>query len=718
MTFVATLVMWLVAVSGFNAVFATKGWVAPVVLAVVIPLVIERSLVELRRRHPSWSPRVLRGAAVAVHLVVFLAVLGWTLYPESTFLGLPTPGTVSALWNGFGSGMQLARESVPPIDAAPPFVAIATAAVWWCAAASGAGQWTSTSAALSTTPAITIYLAARNLSQGNPGALPVWLLVVCVVWAVVANDYTRRGAGWNRVLVPGVLCSVVALAGAVVAPMLPFYGQRAAFDYRNEVGTTISDDNPFVDIKPRLVDLSPKVNFSVEAADRSYWRLTALDTFDGNRWSASSSPPALPDAPSTRTERMTQEVDIIDLRSLWLPAAAFPQSPPQTTTIDDATGSVVVSDHTRNDVTYEVISAVPHFDADQLAKVKPADTDSRAVAHYTSHPPLAPDVEQWLDETVSGAGSPYEQALAIEARLHTYRYDLNVAPGHDADQLRRFLLETRAGYCEQFAASMAALARSLGIPSRVAVGYLGGEAVRLGTGGRTVFEVRGSDSHAWPELWFDGWGWVQFDPTPRGDAVPREPAPTAASSPPSTQTPGDVATAPPTTQAVPDADVDGAAPPPAPTPLWLRLATAVAVVALIVAALLGATVGAKAWRRRRRLERGVPGSWDEGIDLLRDLDVALAPGATPEEVRAAAAGAGVDIDALTDAYVTGSYGPPLDDATRDAGAAAPAAIRAVRKRLRTDDPRRWLRAEVSTRSLRPRRSAATRAGSGGGSPRR
>lgn len=705
MTFVATLAMWLVAVSGFNAVFATKTWVLPVVLAAVLPLAVERGLAEVRRRRPDRSPRVLRAAAIGIHVLLFLAVLGWALYPESTFLGLPTPGTLSALWNGFGSGMRLARESVPPIEAAPPFVAIATAAVWWCAAASGAGQWTSASAALSTTPAITIYLAARILSQGNSGALPVWLLVVCVVWAIVANDYTRRGTRWNRVIVPGVLCSVVALGGALLAPLLPFYGSRAAFDFRNEVGTVISDDNPLVDIKPRLVDLSPAVNFTVEASDRSYWRLTALDAFDGRRWSASASAPTLPDAPSGRTERMVQEVGIVDLRSLWLPAAAFPQSPPQTTTIDEASGSVVVGDHTRNNVTYEVISAVPQYDADSLRRVGPADPDSPAVGHYLSHPPLSPEVAAWLEETVAGADGPYEQAVAIEARLHTFRYDLNVPPGHDADELHRFLLETQAGYCEQFAAAMATLARDLGIPSRVAVGYLGGDAVRLGTSGRTVFEVRGSDSHAWPELWFDGWGWVQFDPTPRGDATPREqPQPSAALTPaPTTQAPGEVPTTAPTTPTTPPEGATVSTPPDRPSG-WARVAQLIGACLAVAVVVVGAVVGAKAVRRRRRLRRGPSGSWDEGLDLLRDLDVALPRGASPDEVRAAAAGAGVDLDPVAEAYVAGEFGPPGAEVTVTAAAGAPAAVASVRRRLREASPMRWVRAELSTRSLRRRRA--------------
>lgn len=133
--------------------------------------------------------------------------------------------------------------------------------------------------------------------------------------------------------------------------------------------------------------------------------------------------------------------------------------------------------------------------------------------------------------------------------------------------------------------------------------------------------------------------------------------------------------------------------------------------------LAGALVGAKAWRRRRRLRRGPPGSWAEGLDLLRDLDVAVAPGVSPDEVRDAAAAAGVDLGPLSDAYVSGSFAPPGSEQVVEATAAAPTALLTARRRLRAEAPRRWLRAELSTRSLRGRRWA-TRAGSGGGSRRR
>ena len=75
-------------------------------------------------------------------------------------------------------------------------------------------------------------------------------------------------------------------------------------------------------------------------------------------------------------------------------------------------------------------------------------------------------------------------------------------------------LQTRRGLCEQFASTFAVMARTLGIPSRVAVGFTPGEL--NGDGSYSVF---GKNAHAWPEVWFDGIGWVDFEPTPPG-AVP------------------------------------------------------------------------------------------------------------------------------------------------------------------------------------------------------
>ena len=99
----------------------------------------------------------------------------------------------------------------------------------------------------------------------------------------------------------------------------------------------------------------------------------------------------------------------------------------------------------------------------------------------------------------------------------TYPYDLSIAPqGEDMDAVEYFLFEQRRGYCEQFSSSLAVMARSQGIPARVATGYAPGEYNPF-TG---LYEIKASDAHAWVEVYFPQYGWTTFDPTPSFDSTP------------------------------------------------------------------------------------------------------------------------------------------------------------------------------------------------------
>jgi Transglutaminase-like superfamily len=85
-----------------------------------------------------------------------------------------------------------------------------------------------------------------------------------------------------------------------------------------------------------------------------------------------------------------------------------------------------------------------------------------------------------------------------------------VGAGHSNEALLQFLFETRRGYCEQFSAAFAALARSVGLPARVAVGFTPGVQ---DDNDPTLFRVRGVHAHAWPEVYLGEYGWVPFEPT-------------------------------------------------------------------------------------------------------------------------------------------------------------------------------------------------------------
>src|SRR3954451_25491380 len=120
---------------------------------------------------------------------------------------------------------------------------------------------------------------------------------------------------------------------------------------------------------------------------------------------------------------------------------------------------------------------------------------------------------RWLS-----AGAPTTDdkvaAMYVYLRSPLFTYDLNGAPTNGRDALRTFLLETRRGYCEQFASAMAVLARAINIPARVAIGFTPGTRNADGD-----WVITNRDAHAWPEIWFPNEGWVRFEPTPRDDST-------------------------------------------------------------------------------------------------------------------------------------------------------------------------------------------------------
>jgi hypothetical protein len=99
--------------------------------------------------------------------------------------------------------------------------------------------------------------------------------------------------------------------------------------------------------------------------------------------------------------------------------------------------------------------------------------------------------------------------LALQRHLRSFTYDEQAPAGHEINDLLFFLEQSKRGYCEQFAAAMAVMVRALGYASRVAVGFLPGN---VGEDGR--FIVTTDQAHAWPEVYFKGFGWLAFEPTP------------------------------------------------------------------------------------------------------------------------------------------------------------------------------------------------------------
>jgi hypothetical protein len=166
---------------------------------------------------------------------------------------------------------------------------------------------------------------------------------------------------------------------------------------------------------------------------------------------------------------------------------------------------------TAEGLTYEVTTSEPQPTAETLKKSEPAPPAIRE--RYLELPEnLPPEIGALARQVTKQNASPYEQAVQLQeffTKEGGFTYSL-ATQGHNDSALTDFLIRNRTGYCEQFASSMAVLARILGIPARVAIGYTGGSNFS------GEWQVRTHDSHAWPELYFEGTGWLRFEPTPTG----------------------------------------------------------------------------------------------------------------------------------------------------------------------------------------------------------
>lgn len=479
----------------------------------------------------------------------------------------------------------------------------------------------------------------------------------------------RRSAA--RVVVPAALAmaAIVAIAASIVGPRLP--GADSAPIYETRGGNSGSVTNvvsPLVDIRSRLTNRSNAELFTVQADFESYWRLSALPRFNGNEW-------GLPERSLSRVDgelaaardgsaQLRQQITITSLGEKFVPAAADPQAAsPQDGLRWNADSSTLLK--TDGDLafgdTFEIVSASPRF---EVAALQAATSTDAGDPIYLELPDDFPSSVGDLARSVtSGASTPYETALTLQNWFRSeFDYSLEVQAGHSSTAIEGFLRD-RVGYCEQFAGTYAAMMRTLDIPARVAVGFTPGNF----NGER--FSVLGKNAHAWPEVWFDGLGWVPFEPTPgRGapgsenytnveaqqDATGIDPEAPAAEPAPAP----DVNIAPQTTVAAPGATTPdgqpvvptGVEPAGVPASGGGALGTttdegsSLPVSELLLLTLFGALLAAPALVRRWRRSR-VPASpalavaalWRQSVDDLREVGLRPQASITPIEQASAAA---------------------------------------------------------------------------------
>ena len=182
----------------------------------------------------------------------------------------------------------------------------------------------------------------------------------------------------------------------------------------------------------------------------------------------------------------------------------------------DKTGSLANPFHNYGDLRYDAISELPEIPAEILRNSSQAYPESLR-ALYLQLPKLDPRIPDLAKMITSRARNPYDKARAMESYLrNNYGYTLDLSGAPPADPLAYFLFEKRAGHCEYFAAAMTVMMRAVGVPARYVNGFLPGEYNDVGGD----YIIRASDAHSWVEVFFPGYGWITFDPTPPSDDHP------------------------------------------------------------------------------------------------------------------------------------------------------------------------------------------------------
>jgi len=475
-------------------------------------------------------------------------------------------------------------------------------------------------AALSRHPAVAVLPAVAGfgglLVLGADGpvtgtALSGGFALAALIFLVVAAPPTGKRAVTGALTGGALIATTVLIVGAV-HPGQP-YNPRAAI--RLPLDVRVSQD-PMALLSallqtPRVPVLTATLSGALEAQPRN-WVLLTYDTYDGAGWTApGDAKPAVtagqaPDAIGTGTASVVAASPVTLLPH---PASVLASSPADLEYAPDS--ELLAAPGPVRAYTVRVSVGVP-----SAAELDGAAVSAGVPPVLMSVPSCTPSALRKLAQDISAATTvPDQQLLRLEQYLSSapFGYDHAAAPGEGCASINN-MLANRKGTSAQFATAFVLAARLLGIPARVAVGYL------PGTISGNVDTVTDADAYAWPQAELTGVGWTDFDPTPKstsnGHQPPREKQPAIQQLQTSAPKTGPVA-APAVT------------PPPPPSGLSATVRVLLGVGAGVGLVLLW-VLAVWLWgaRRRTRLRRlpdpaaRVLGAWDE---LLVPLALAGVP---------------------------------------------------------------------------------------------
>ncbi len=462
----------------------------------------------------------------------------------------------SVWWSGAQAGSVIPDERV--------FALFATAIIWVIAALSAA----LTRATLRALPAMAplLVLVAAIAFFGGSGRLYFLSALALVLLLHVALDNNRLADRWQEAHTdynPDVLnerwlnAAALASVALLLAAVAPVFSVRAISDFYARlvapidarIETVRQQAFPNIETAPRysisgtttglpnsfLLGSGPELNnariLELRTGDSPasydappfapYLNATAFNVYTGLGWEpdAERTVEELP-ADTRRTgvnesgrRLLAQTVrTFLPARTLFS-AGEFAESGTSVWLQYDAQGQLATA--TTGAGSYTLISYTPALDEEMLRALPPWGASNPLPPGFDAFLELPPTVTERTRalsaSLTAGIASPYAKALAIQDYLRTFPYNLDIPapPPEVTDVADFFLFDLKTGYCDYYTTAFVVLARAAGLPTRFMTGYAPGDWLH----DARSWLVSAADSHAWPEVYLDGVGWIPFEPT-------------------------------------------------------------------------------------------------------------------------------------------------------------------------------------------------------------
>lgn len=601
--------------------------------------------------------------------------------PHTTLLGvIPTLETWRQLALGSVTSFKNLLTTVPPVAASDGHLVVPFLLVLVGAVIAGSLALRVRPAAWALVPTLAVTALEILLGAAEPAAPIVQGVVfaaIAIVWLALRQTWDADSAAQRvdnpaatpsrplrarRLIAGGAVLAIAAGAGVATAAFAETPTQRYVLrDFVVPPFDIHEYPSPLQAWRGIIRDDADSTLFTVTGLpDEARVRLATMDAYNGVVYNVSNEGAGTSSAfrpvrsnmsPGARGEVAEVRVDIGELGGVWLPDVGAVREITfdgdraaelrRTAHYNDATGTGVVTAGLADGDAYTMSTVVAE---------PPSDAQLADAAFAPVKMPKQAGVPESLSkiaaEELGEAETPIQRVRALQDWLHNDGYfshgladDPYSPSGHGSARISMmFAGEQMIGDDEQYAVAMALMARQLGIPARVVMGWYPGEDDEQPTAG--AFTATGDNLHAWVEVAFDGFGWVPFDPTPDEDNEPNDqntqphanPKPQVLQPPPPAQEPADL---PPTIADERDQKDDEDAGFDWLGPLLVYGGIGLGVIAVLMAPfiVLGFIKGARRARRRSapRTADRISGGWDELVDNALDLRTPVAAGATRAE---------------------------------------------------------------------------------------